>query len=140
MPVQESAPAPVPAAPAPTPAPEPVQPSSWHGAAMAVPAGGILVNGLKVEDTALEFTASEAIKNYKVLTLSQPSRLVIDVANGVNGLGTGKIAVNKLGITTVRFESTPEYLRIILDAEEGRLIPYRIEETDTGFKVIISTP
>jgi outer membrane beta-barrel protein len=142
-PVPAPAPAPVPApvpAPAPAPAPAPEQPSSWQGAPTAVPAGAIMVNGMKVEDNILEFTASEAIKNYKVLTLSQPSRLVIDVANAVNGLGTGSITVNKLGVTTVRFESSPEYLRIILDAEEGRLIPYRIEETATGFKVIITTP
>ena len=107
---------------------------------MAVPAGAILVSGMKVEENVLEFTANESIKNYKVLTLSQPSRLVIDVANGVNGLGVERIPVNKLGITTVRFESNPEYLRVILDAQEGLLIPYRIEETATGLKIIITTP
>jgi Outer membrane protein beta-barrel domain/AMIN domain len=138
MPVTPPPPAPV--EPSSPPVPEPAQPSSWQGGAMAAPAGGILISGMKVEENVLEFTTSEPIKNYKVLTLSQPSRLVIDVANGVNGLGTGTIAVNQLGVTTVRFESTPEYLRIILDAEEGRLIPYRIEETASGLKVIITTP
>ena len=139
MPVMIPAPAPTPA-PTPAPAPEPAQPSSWYGKAKTFPAGKILVRGMKVEENVLEFTATESVRDYKVLTLSQPSRLVIDVANGINGLGAESLLVNRLGLTTVRFETNPEYLRIILDAQEGLLIPYRIEETATGFKVIITTP
>ena len=134
------APEPVKEAPAPAPAPVKEAPTSWQGAPTAVPAGKIMVTGMKIEQNALEIEATERIRDYKIFTLSQPSRLVIDISNAVDSLGANRIPVHKLGISTVRFGSYPDHLRVVLDAAQGELLPYRIEETDRGLKIIMTTP
>ena len=99
-----------------------------------------MVTGISIDQDALEITATGRGTNYKTFTLSQPSRLVIDINNAVNGLGASRVPVHKFGILAVRFGNHPNFLRIVLDAAQGKLLPYRITETDNGLKVIMSAP
>jgi len=128
--------------PAPVPLPTPVDegPTSWEGTATRVPAGKVMITGMKIEGNALVITATGRIVNYKVFSLSQPSRLVLDMRQTVNGMGTNKISVHKLGIAAVRFGSYPDSLRVVLDAEQTQLFPYRIQETENGLKIIMTPP
>ena len=105
-----------------------------------VPAGQVMVTGISVNNDALEIIASGRIGRYKTFTLSQPSRLVIDVTDGVNGLGAVRVPVHKFGILAVRFGNHPGFLRIVLDSAQGKLLPYRIVETDSGMKVVMTAP
>jgi outer membrane beta-barrel protein len=104
------------------------------------PLGRILVYGLKVVDNMIEFIATESIKDYKIFTLTEPSRLVIDIPDAVSGFMQENISIDKLGISVVRFENNPGYLRIFLDATQWRILPYRVEEADKSLKIIITTP
>jgi outer membrane beta-barrel protein len=128
------------AAPAPGPPAGWEGPTSWMAEKTDVPEGKILVVGYKVAGNSLEIIATDKVPNYKVYTLAQPSRLVIDITNGLNGFRTNNIPISRLGIATVRMEDTPDYLRIILDAAQENLLPYRIEETEKGLKVIVTKP
>jgi hypothetical protein len=103
------------------------------------PAGKILIIEMRIEKNEFEIIATEPIRNYKSFTLPQPSRLVVDIANGESGFILDKVIINRLGIATVRFESFPDYLRIFFDAQ-GRMIPYRIVETARGLKIIVTSP
>jgi outer membrane beta-barrel protein len=113
-------------------------PSCWMADTTETPSGKILVTGLCFKDNALEIIASERIRKYDVFTLSQPSRLVIDISNAASGFKAKFIQANRLGIARVRFESYPDYLRMFLDAEQGLILPYRVEETDGSLKIIIT--
>jgi hypothetical protein len=104
------------------------------------PAGKIVVQGLNVDDNIIEIQATERIRDYKVFTLTEPSRLVIDIPNGLSGPKLENIRIDRLGIATVRYENHPEYLRIFLDSTQGRILPYRVEETDKSLKIIITNP
>ena len=99
-----------------------------------------MVQGLIVDDNIIEIQAAERIRGYKVFTLTEPSRLVIDIPNGVSGPKLENMRIDRLGIATVRYESHPEYLRIFLDSTQGRILPYRVEETDKSLKIIITNP
>jgi hypothetical protein len=112
----------------------------WLAEETRAPAGKNLITGLKIEGNGLEIMAKERITDYKIFTLPQPSRLVIDISNTVSGFRASSIQLNRLGIAAVRFESYPDYLRIFLDGAEGRMIPYRVEETDKGLKIIVTNP
>lgn len=114
--------------------------SSWQAENTIPSEGKILVTGMRVNKNEFEIIASEPIRNYKIFTLSQPSRLVLDIANGESGFILKKVVINRLGIATVRFEAYPEYLRMFFDAAQGRMIPYRVEETATGLKIIVTSP
>ena len=124
----------------PAPEREETLPFAWYAEDTTPPPGKIIVTGLKVEGNELEIIASDRIVDYKIVTLSEPSRLVIDIPNAVSGFRSSTLLIRKLGIHTVRFESYPEFLRIYLDAAQGRLIPYRIEETARGLKVVVTNP
>ena len=114
--------------------------SSWLAVKTIAPAGKILITGMRVEKNEFEIIATEPIRDCKFFTLAQPSRLVVDIANGESGFILNKVIINRLGIDTVRFESFPDYLRIFFDAAQGRMIPYRIVETARGMKIIVTSP
>lgn len=128
-----------------TPSPEPEQKSpatnkssdsETESADFAV--GKILVTDLTVENVSIEIRAEERIEDYTIYTLTGPSRLVIEISNAVFRLGTNNVVINKFGISNARFEHHPKFLRIFLDAVYGRIIPYRIEETDASLNIILS--
>jgi len=139
--VQEEADVPPPVtAPVPLPAPVDEGPASWEGTVNKVPAGKIMITSMKVEGNALVLTTTGRVANYRVFSLAQPSRLILDMANTVNGMGKDNIAVHKLGIAAVRFGSYPDTLRVVLDAEQSELLPYRVEEMENGLKIVMTVP
>ncbi|MDD2320435.1 MAG: outer membrane beta-barrel protein [Geobacteraceae bacterium] len=130
------------AVPVPVPLPAPVEEgaTSWEGTVDRVPAGKTMITGMKIEGDALVIKTAGRTVNYRPFSLSQPSRLVLDMANTINGMGTNKILVYKLGIATVRFGGHQDSLRVVLDAEQSELFPYRIEEIENGLKIIVTAP
>src|SRR5512133_103676 len=137
-PASAPAPAPVPVPAPPAPAREPAL--NLVAATTKPSAGELLITGLNVEQSTIEILASGPIRDYSLITLSDPSRLVIDIPNAVSGFKQNSIPIDKCGIALLRFESHPDFLRIYLDATQWRIIPYRLEESDTGLKIIITTP
>lgn len=127
--------------PVPVPLPVPVDegPYSWEGTVGSVPAGKVMITGLKINGNTLEIAATGRLANYGVFSLSQPSRLVLDMPNTVNGMGTNRIPVHKLGIATIRFGSHADSLRVVLDSSQSELFPYKIEDTEKGIRIIMKT-
>ncbi len=70
-------------------------------------------------------------------TLSDPSRIVLDIAGATLGSGMNRSAydgVKRAGVTNVRLSQyTPDVVRVVMDVE--RLVPYRIERTDDAIHV-----
>ena len=121
---------------------EPVQvaPMILKAENTVAPAGKSLITEMRVDKNEIEIIASVPIRDYKLFTLTEPSRLVIDISKGASGFTLEKIAINRLGVATVRFESYPDYLRIFFDSVQGKMLPYRVEETAKGLKIIITGP
>jgi hypothetical protein len=112
---------------------------AWRAETTSAPAGRLLITGLALEQNGLEIVAGERITSYRVLTLTQPSRLVIEIDNCVSGFAQKSVKINRLGIATVNFENSSGGLRVILEGgSRMQLIPYRIQETTKGLKVIIT--
>jgi hypothetical protein len=128
--------------PTPVPLPVPVEegPVSWEGTNNRVPAGKTMITSMKIEGNALVIKTAGRPVNFRTFSLSQPSRLVLDMSNTINGMGTNKIPVFRLGIATVRFGTHKNSLRVVLDAEQRELFPYRIEEIENGLKIVMTAP
>lgn len=139
--VKAPAPAPQAVKPAPAPAPVPVKEEStvWLAKkeAPVMWEGKIEVTGIALRANTLEIVTSDSF-TYQASTLSQPSMLVIDIPDGVNSLGVNSVEVNQLGISTIRIGSQKGFVRVILDAAGEKLLPYRVEETGTGLKIIMT--
>ncbi len=101
----------------------------------------VLITDLKSDSVMIEIHAKTRIKDYTVITLASPSRLVVELKNAESRLGE-KIVINKLGIKEALFENNPAFLKITLEAAQGRIIPipYRIEETDASLNIVITSP
>lgn len=127
----------MPAAPA-IPATEAAPRSNWMAETTEAPAEKIIITGLRVGDNEIEILANDRIRNYTVFTLAQPSRLVIDINNAVSGFTQTSVLIGKLGLATLSFESYPTYLRIFLNASQGRILPYRVQESDRSLKIIMT--
>jgi outer membrane beta-barrel protein len=123
---------------APAPEASQVPRTSWSAETDAAPSGKIIITGLRAEENALEIQANERIRNYSVFTLTQPSRLVIDINNAVSGFSKTSILIDKVGLATLGFESYPDYLRIFLNAGQGRILPYRVQEGEKSLKIIMT--
>ena len=115
-------------------------PTSWQAEKTVVPEGKILITGLKIEQNALEIVATERIKDFTIFTLTEPSRLIIDIDRGLNGFRAKSITIKKIGISTVNFVDYSDHVRLTIDPTQGRMLPYRAEETDQGLKVIVTSP
>jgi hypothetical protein len=116
------------------------KPSVNPPAEQKVPSGKILVSVIKTNHGLIEIHGSERIVKYDVYTLTRPSRLVIEIKNAVSRDGDITIPINKFGISNARFENTPKFLRIIFDAAQGRILPYKIEESNPSLNIIGTTP
>lgn len=100
--------------------------------------GGRAISAVRMGKNALEIVANEPIRNYRVFTLTQPSRLLIDIGNFTNGLGLDNIPMNHLGISNIRVVGSADSVRIVLESAQGDILPYRIQETPQGLKVILT--
>lgn len=74
-------------------------------------------------------------------TLSDPSRIVLDIAGATLGAGMSRLAydgVKRAGVLNVRLSQyTPDVVRVVMDVE--RLVPYRIERSDEAIRVSFGT-
>ncbi len=70
-------------------------------------------------------------------TLSDPSRIVLDIAGATLGAGMSRLAydgVKRAGVLNVRLSQyTPDVVRVVMDVE--RLVPYRVERSDEAIRV-----
>ena len=129
-------PAPTPVKKAPAPLPVEEEPFSLQAERpLKAPAGKIILTGVTIDKNGVDMTTSGTVKKFNIFTLTQPSRLVIDVYGAVNGLDVSRAVVNRFGLQSVRFGHHPDYLRIVLDAAREELLPYRASITKTGLRI-----
>ena len=139
--------------PVPVPAPEPARgaeaapsfptddrPLRLTAESSQSPAGEYIVNGLLVEQNTIEILATRQISDYRLITLSDPARLVIDIPGAASAFPQKSFQIDRLGIAVARFETHPGFTRVILDASHWRIIPYRVEEAGAGLRIVITSP
>jgi type IV pilus assembly protein PilQ len=70
-------------------------------------------------------------------TLTDPSRIVLDIAGATLGAGMNRSSydgVKRAGVLNVRLSQyTPDVVRVVMDVE--RLVPYRVERSDDAIRV-----
>jgi|GEM_PF-3596364 len=112
-------------------------PSCWRADGAETPSGKTRITGICIGNDTVEIQSDQRIRKYEIFTLAQPSRLVVEIDNGASGFKEERIRVNRLGINEVRFQQYPEFLRVFLNAGQGRILPYRVEESDQ-LKIIMT--
>ena len=104
--------------------------------------GPVIVQRVRVnadaEKVVVEIDATGPL-GYETLELKKPARLVVDLPGGVLRGRARKLAVSSPWVFQVRvaqFKAKPPVTRVVLDLNEW--VPHRIEETETGLRVVLS--
>lgn len=99
-----------------------------------------VLTSLKTVQDGLEIVATGPVDNYKVFTLKEPARLVIDLFGVKSGVVARKVNIGAFGVASARIGEYPDKTRIVFDASQTLLPAYEIIRTDMGIKLAMTPP
>jgi outer membrane beta-barrel protein len=86
-----------------------------------------------------EILADSTLAVPRVITLSNPTRLALDIDCASNGIGSKTLAFNHGSVVRVRTGNYPEKLRVVFDFNQTLVPSYRVEKISNGLKVSINS-
>ncbi len=99
------------------------------------PANASAVRKVVVGNSSIDIQANGQVGDFKVIKLSKPERLAIDIP-GVKSSQAGKsVAINKFGVSKVRVGVYPEYVRIVLDSSKAEFPKYTVTNIQDGLRI-----
>lgn len=120
--------APVNAAPAP-PAPQPKVVATGTGLE------GRRLNGIITQKDGVELSIQGGVQTFNSFKLTKPDRIVVDLFTVKNGLQQNVVPIGAFGVANARVGSTPDKVRVVLDAAGETLPPYEVVKSDLGVKI-----
>lgn len=93
------------------------------------------INKLTLGDNHIDIETSAAVGNYKIIKLSQPERIAIDIPSAKSSLEAKSISINKFGITKARIGVNPGHVRIVLDSAKADFPKHTITRSKSGLRI-----
>ena len=95
---------------------------------------------LKVKEIAIgaayiEIRANKPIADYKTSRISNPERLVIDIAGAKIQQKPTSVTINKFGITKARIGVSPKNIRIVFDSGKAGFPAHTITNIEDGLRI-----
>ena len=94
-----------------------------------------VISDIEVGDRYIEIKADHPVRHFRSFRLNSPERLVIDIPGGRCSMPDKAVAVNRLGVATVRLGRYPDHIRIVFDAIGTTPTGYRISSSMNGLRV-----
>lgn len=95
-----------------------------------------VVRAIVVGPSYIDIRSSIPVSSFRILKLSKPERLAIDLPGAASSMTTKVLAIRKLGVAKVRIGTNRDALRIVFDPAAARLRPYQVVSTSGGLRVI----
>jgi type IV pilus assembly protein PilQ len=136
-PVQLPQPAPVKmaAAAATSPAAPSAAPVAPAAPAAAKAKGGRSLNAILNAPDGVELSIQGGVQTFNSFRLRKPERIVIDLFGLNNTLPSNVVPIGAFGVANARVGSTPDKVRIVLDASGETLPPFEVTKSDLGLKI-----
>lgn len=83
----------------------------------------------------IEIRANQPVADYKVFRLTNPERLVVDIAGAKTEQKPQSFSINKFGITKARIGVSPNNIRIVFDSGKPGFPTHNITNTKDGLRV-----
>ena len=93
------------------------------------------LNAILLAPDGIELSIEGGVQTFNSFKLTKPDRIVLDVFGMKNALPNNLLAVGELGVGNIRVGSTPDKVRIVLDAEQDTLPPFEVTKSDLGLKI-----
>lgn len=107
---------------------EPVVPAAVRSAEVSIKK---IVTG----DTFIDIQTNGDVGDYKIIKLTQPERIAIDIPGAISSLGTRSVLINKFGITKARIGINPGHIRIVLDTAKASFPKHTVTNSPNALRI-----
>lgn len=83
----------------------------------------------------IEIRANQPVADYKTTRLTNPDRLVIDIAGARIRQKAKSVSINRFGVTMARIGVSPNNIRIVLDSGRAGFPAYTITSIEEGLRI-----
>lgn len=94
------------------------------------------LTGISKLDDGVKLTFSSDVDVYTTFKLTDPERLVVDIAKTKNAISAKIVEINGFNLGKARFGGTPDKLRVVFDGA-GKAIPaYAVSRVENGLMIL----
>jgi len=93
------------------------------------------IKGIATGASYIEILANQTIADYKAVRITNPERLVIDIAGAKISQKQKSVTINKFGITKARIGVSPKNIRIVIDSAKAKFPAHTITNTEDGLRI-----
>jgi len=83
-------------------------------------------------EEGISIALSSDVDRFTSFKLTDPERLVVDIAKTRNGLSSKTVDINGFNLGKARIGGTPEKLRLVFDSAGGAIPNYLVSKADSG--------
>lgn len=132
-----AAPAPAPAQPVSTPASEQIDstPKLEPTVQESYSTSSATIKSIKTGSSYIEIQTSGNFSTYKIIKLSNPERIAIDIPGAKSLIKSSTVQINKFGISRARLGVYPQYVRIVLDSTESVFPKHSITNSANALRI-----
>ncbi|QXE85100.1 type IV pilus secretin PilQ [Geomonas nitrogeniifigens] len=123
--------------------PEPPAPPAQKAAGNVTPAPkkeaengtGARLNAVLTTADGVELSVQGGVETFNSFKLAKPDRIVVDLFKVKNALAQNVIPIGAFGVANARVGSTPDKVRVVLDASGEGLPGFEVVKSDLGVKI-----
>jgi type IV pilus assembly protein PilQ len=83
----------------------------------------------------IDILTNGQVADFKVIKLSSPERLAIDISGAKNAQAGKSVVINKFGVSKARVGVYPEYVRVVLDSSKSEFPKYTVTNIQDGLRI-----
>ena len=110
-------------------------PVAQQGAEGNQAGAGRRLNAIMTVSDGVELSIQGGVQTFNSFKLTKPDRIVLDIYSIKSALQQNVVPIGAFGVANARVGSTPDKVRIVLDAAGETLPPFEIVKTDLGVKI-----
>ena len=98
-------------------------------------AGQRRLNAVLTASDGIELSIEGGVQTFNSFRLTKPDRMVLDLFGMKSALARNVVPIGAFGVANARIGTTPDKLRVVLDASHDTLPPFEVVKTDLGLKI-----
>jgi type IV pilus assembly protein PilQ len=103
--------------------------------AAAEPAAACRLTAVTPGPEGVDLAIEGGLLTFNSFKLTKPDRIVIDLFGMKNALKQNVVPIGTLGVANARVGSTPDKVRVVLDALQDTLPPFEVLKNDNGLTI-----
>jgi type IV pilus assembly protein PilQ len=93
------------------------------------------LNAIVKAPDGIDLSIEGGVETFNSFRLKKPDRIVLDIFGMKSALTKNVVPIGSFGVADARVGTTPDKLRIVLDAADTTLPPFDVVKSDLGLKI-----